>query len=416
MIDRVGPALAALVGAFVAGFAILESEPNDTMVLEMDGGIWFHTTLQWVATVAAVTAVLVYAALRSRASAAATVTAALAGAVLLALPVWLDVTTAQSVSLVGLGAGALLGVSALLVSDRTEARVAPAVGLVAALLFTPAVDALRPQADRWVLSLDPYYPPAVVPVPALVVTAALIAGVAVRCTPTEAQAPNRSLLVVGAGLPLLFLVIQAAVGSTEPDYGPWLMGVVVAAAATIAATWWLRVSDAVTVLVGLAVTAAAVSNLGWFTSPHAGAVLALGIVLFVVGVRFGYRRPAPVAALAALVAVTAAGLLPGDTVVAVTAYAVVLPLAAGFALGSCLPGRPEAVLTAGMLPFTLTLLSVYVPVGEPEFGWTAIAPNTLTGIEMYVGRADWPVVVAALAVALLATAAASTRRRVPVGG
>lgn len=418
MIDRVGPALAALVGAFVAGFAILESEPNDTIVLEMDGGIWFHTTLQWVATVAAVTAVLVYAALRSRASAAATVTAALAGAVLLALPVWLDVTTAQSVSLVGLGAGALLGVSALLVSDRTEARVAPAVGLVAALLFTPAVDALRPQADRWVLSLDPYYPPAVVPVPALVVTAALIAGVAVRCTPTEAQAPNRSLLVVGAGLPLLFLVIQAAVGSTEPDYGPWLIGVVVAVAATLAATRLLPVPDAVSLMVGLAVTAAAVSNLSWFTSPHAGAVLALGVVLLAVGVRLGHRRPAPVAALAALAAVTAAGLLPGGTVVAVVAYAVVLPFAAGFAFGSCRPVRPEAVLTAGMLPFTLTLLSMYVPVRESEvdFGWTAIAPDTLPGIEMYVGRADWPVVVAALAVALLATAAASTRRRVPVGG
>jgi len=46
IIDRVGPALAALVGAFVAGFAIRESEPNDTIVLEGAGGIWVHTTVQ----------------------------------------------------------------------------------------------------------------------------------------------------------------------------------------------------------------------------------------------------------------------------------------------------------------------------------------------------------------------------------
>ncbi|NKW64549.1 hypothetical protein GS937_09495 [Rhodococcus hoagii] len=57
IIDRIGPAFAAFVGAFVAGFAILASEPNDTIALEGDGGIWLHTTLQWAATAAAVTAV-----------------------------------------------------------------------------------------------------------------------------------------------------------------------------------------------------------------------------------------------------------------------------------------------------------------------------------------------------------------------
>ncbi|MBM4509986.1 hypothetical protein GS421_17075 [Rhodococcus hoagii] len=50
IIDRIGPAFAAFVGAFVAGFAILASEPNDTIALEGDGGIWLHTTLQWAAT------------------------------------------------------------------------------------------------------------------------------------------------------------------------------------------------------------------------------------------------------------------------------------------------------------------------------------------------------------------------------
>ncbi|NKR66541.1 hypothetical protein GS536_00025 [Rhodococcus hoagii] len=65
IIDRTGPAFAAFVGAFVAGFAVLASEPNDTIALEGNGGIWLHTTLQWAATAAAVTAVLVYVALRA---------------------------------------------------------------------------------------------------------------------------------------------------------------------------------------------------------------------------------------------------------------------------------------------------------------------------------------------------------------
>ncbi|MCA1005607.1 hypothetical protein LCL87_07755 [Rhodococcus hoagii] len=418
IIDRVGPALAAVVGAFVAGFAILASEPNDTIVLEWDGGIWFHTTLQWAATVAAVTAVLVYVALRARASTAATVTATIAGACALALPAWMDVTTAQSVSLAGLGAGSLLGVGAFLVADRAAAGVAPAVGLIAALLFTPAVDALRPQTDRWLLSLDPYYPPAVVPVPALLVTVALIVGVALRCVPTAVAPPDRRLLFVGMGLPMLFLLVFSAVGSAMPDYVPWLIGVTVALVATLAATRLLPVPDAVTLMVGLAIAAAVVSDLGWFTSPPVGAVLVLGIVLLAAGVWAGRRRPAPVAALAVLTAVTATGLLPGDTVVAVTAYAVVLPLAAGFAFGSCRPVWSEAVLTAGMLPFTLTLLSVYVPVGEPDFGWTVFTPETpLPVIEMYVVNADRPVVAVAVAVALAATAttAVLVRRRTLVG-
>lgn len=416
IIDRVGPALAALVGAFVAGFAILESEPNDTIVLEMDGRFWLHATLQWAAVVAVVTAVLVYAALRVRASTGAAVTATLGGAVVLGLPAWLDVTTAQSVSLAGLGAGALLGVSALLVTDRAEARVAPAVGLAAALLFTPAVDALRPRTDRWMLSLDPYYPPPVVPVPALLLAAVLIVGVALRCVPTAVASPDRRLLFVGMGLPMLFLLVFSTVGSAMPDYVPWLIGVTVALVATLAATRWLSAPDAATLMVGLAIAAAAASDLGWYLTSSGAVWMAVGVVLLAAGVWLGRRRPAPVAALAVLAAVTAAGLLPGDTVVAVVAYAVVLPFAAGFGFGSCRPVRPEIVLTAGMLPFTLTLLSVYVPVGEPEFGWTAVVPKTLPGIEMYVGTADQSVVGVALAVAVVATATAAflTRRRVPI--
>lgn len=417
IIDRIGPALAALVGAFVAGFAILASEPNDNIVLEMDGRFWLHTTLQWAATVAAVTAVLVYVALRARASTAATVTATIAGACVLALPAWMDVTTAQSVSLAGLGAGSLLGVSAFLVPDRAAARVAPAVGLVAALLFTPAIDALRPQADRWLLSLDPHYPTAVVPVPALLVTVVLIVGVALRCVPTAVAPPDRRLLFVGMGLPMLFLLAFSAVGSAMPDYVPWLIGVTVALVATLAVTRLLPVPDAVLLMVGLAIAAAVVSDLGWYLTSRAAAWLAVGVVLLAAGVWVGRRRPASVAALAVLTAVTAAGLLPGDTVVAVVAYAVVLPLAAGFAFGSCRPVRPEAVLTAGMLPFTLTLVSVYVPVRESEvdFGWTAVLSDTLPVIEMYVANVDWPVVAMAVVVALLAaTTAVLVRRRDPV--
>lgn len=122
IIDRLGPALAAVVGAFVAGFAILESEPNDTLVLEGAGGIWFHTTVQWAASVAAVIAVQVYAALRARPSAAATVSTAVAAVFVLALPAWVDVTTAQSVSLVGLGAALVATATAVMARRRTAVR------------------------------------------------------------------------------------------------------------------------------------------------------------------------------------------------------------------------------------------------------------------------------------------------------
>jgi hypothetical protein len=297
IIDRIGPAfaafVAAFVGAFVAGFAILASEPNDTIALEGAGGIWLHTTLQWAATAAAVTAVLVYMALRARASAAVTVSATIAGAGVLRLPAWMDVTTAQSVSLAGLGAGSLLGVSAFLVADRAAVRAAPAVGLVAALLFTPAVDALHGSPDRWLLSSDAFYPPAVVPVPALLITAVLIAVVALRCAPTGTPPPGRHLLAVGAALPVLFLVVCAAVGSTMPDCSRWLIGVAVVVAATLAATRLLSVPDAVLLMVGLAIAAAVVSDLGWYRRSNGAVWLALGVVLLAVGVWFGCRRPAP---------------------------------------------------------------------------------------------------------------------------
>ncbi|ORL99398.1 hypothetical protein [Prescottella equi] len=410
IIDRSGPAFAAFVGAFVAGFAILASEPNDTIALEGDGGIWLHTTLQWAATAAAVTAVLVYMALRARASAAATVSATIAGAGVLTLPAWMDVTTAQSVSFAGLGAGSLLGVSAFLVADRAAVRVAPAVGLVAALLFTPAVDALRGSPDRWLLSSDAFYPPAVVPVPALLITAVLIAVVALRCAPTGTPPPGRHLPAVGAALPVLFLVVCAAVGSTMPDCSRWLIGVAVVVAATLAATRLLSVPDAVLLMVGLAIAAAVVSDLGWYRRSNGAVWLALGVVLLAVGVWFGRRRPAPVAALTAFLAVTATGLLPGDATAAVIAYAVVLPFAAGYGFGSCRPLQPEIVLTAGMLPFTLALLSVYVPVAEPDFGWTAVWPPVAAQSGL---NADPVPVAVAVAVGLAATATAAgvTARR-----
>lgn len=417
IIDRFGPALAALVGAFIAGFAILESEPNDTIVLEGNGGIWLHTTVQWAAAVAAVTTVLVYAALRARASAAAAVSASLAGAFVLALPSWMDVTTAQSVSLDGLGAGVLLGVSALLVSDRAEMRMAPAVGLVAALAFTPAVDALRGSPERWLLSSDPFHPPAVVPVPVLLLTVILMVAAALRHSPTEVEPPNRRLLIVGVGLPVLYLAVCAVVGSTTPDCSRWLTGVAVAVAATLATTGLLQVPDAISLMVGLAIAATAVSDLGWYRTSNGAVWLALGVVLLAAGVWVGCRHPAPVAALVVLLAVTAAGLLPGDTAVAVIAYAVVLPFAAGYGFGSCRPLRPEIVLTAGMLPFTLALLSVYVPVAEPDFGWTAVWPPAAAQSGLHVANSDPVPVVVAVAVVLAAAATATgvmARRRTAV--
>lgn len=73
-----------------------------------------------------------------------------------------------------------------------------------------------------------------------------------------------------------------------------------------------------------------------------------------------------------LLAVTAlSGLL--DAAPTTVAYVLVLPLALGLAVTSCMPVAVEAVSSGAMLPVAFTLFSVsptFLDPGSREFGWS----------------------------------------------
>ncbi|MDV8007894.1 hypothetical protein [Rhodococcus sp. IEGM 1318] len=94
------------------------------------------------------------------------------------------------------------------------------------------------------------------------------------------------------------------------------------------------------------------------------AALALGVVV-------GWKRPMPQLGLGLLGVTALSGL--SNSPLTTLSYVVVLPLALGLAVTSCLPVAVGAVSSGAVLPFSLTLFSVSATFLEPtaqEFGWS----------------------------------------------
>ncbi|WP_245813838.1 hypothetical protein [Rhodococcus marinonascens] len=370
IVDRCGPAVSGFAGGAVAAFAIRESQVQD---YELARGVWsVLVTPQWAGTAAALTAVGVLAVLSMRGSRLLTALTAVVGAIVIALPAFVGVAASPAVTLNAVGAGVLLAAAASTAAGGRAGLVAVAVGVLGTTLFYGAAALWRTRLLRWSVTLpdDPTTVPAAVPVLVAVTAAIVIVGAAIRASPDSVPGFRRRDVVVSVGLPLVFTVLYAWLGSTSASTVSWTVAVVLSAAATLAAARWLPLREGRFLLVGLAIAATSVNEARYFAGSW-WLVLA-GIVLLAAGAAVGWFRPAPGAGMVLLAAVTVTGVMSGSATfesVLTVAYVGVLPFAVGLTVSSCLPASALIVVTGVLMPLTVTLFAVSAPVIR-EFVWS----------------------------------------------
>nr|WP_312638439.1 hypothetical protein [Rhodococcus qingshengii] len=365
-----GPVASALVGGVVAAYAVAESRVDDFSFSDA-GVISVVITPQWAGATAAVVAAVGVALLHRWGRGGLASVFAVVGALAIALPAFVPVSAQISVTLNAVGAGAFLAAAAFPTKGHRGAQTALGLGVTTTTLYFGAADLWRDRVPRWSLTLpgDSYPVPSTVPVWILLAATLLVGGVAALARPNQEPGDIDARLVkLGVVLPLAFTALYVWLGSTTSP-GSWVIAVVLAVAVTVALAWRLPPHDGRFVLVGLAVSAVSVSSISFpsdwtWAMPAGAAALALGVVV-------GWRRPMPQLGLGLLAVTALSGLL--DAAPTTVAYVLVLPLALGLAVTSCMPVAVEAVSSGAMLPVAFTLFSVsptFLDPGSREFGWS----------------------------------------------
>ncbi|GAB2661653.1 hypothetical protein ABI214_05290 [Prescottella soli] len=313
---------------------------------------------------AAVVGLLVTVALTRRRSVALVATVAVAGLLLLALPEVVQYPSEPAALLYSnaVAAGLVLGGASTLSGRDVIGQAALAAGAIGAFLLSGAVVELRRFGagdTGWTV----YSPlrevessgvvglwPAVVAAVAVVVTALLD-----RRSSWFARVDTR-WLAVALALPVgafvaNWILMQSGAG---PEWWYAYVGVAVALVAWIA--WQLPGADGRVVFAGTAVLAAATGGVpasgdDWWT-------LAIPAALIAVGVVAGIGRPIPAVGFVALAVTAAASVVNSDQWdVSAIAYLLVLPAAAGYVVGACLPTSAPAATVGLSLPFTIAIPS-----------------------------------------------------------
>ena len=365
-----GPVASALVGGVVAAYAVAESRVDDFSFSDA-GVISVVITPQWAGATAAVVAAVGVALLHRWGRGGLASVFAVVGALAIALPAFVPVSAQISVTLNAIGAGAFLAAAAFPTKGHRGAQTALGLGVTTTTLYFGAADLWRDRVPRWSLTLpgDSYPVPSTVPVWILLAATLLVGGVAALARPNQEPGDIDTRLVkLGVVLPLVFTALYVWLGSTTSP-GSWVIAVVSAVAVTVALAWRLPPHDGRFVLVGLAVSAVSVSSISFpsdwtWAMPAGAAALALGVVV-------GWRRPMPQLGLGLLAVTALSGLL--DAAPTTVAYVLILPLALGLAVTSCMPVAVEAVSSGAMLPVAFTLFSVsptFLDPGSREFGWS----------------------------------------------
>ncbi|WP_328599905.1 hypothetical protein [Rhodococcus sp. (in: high G+C Gram-positive bacteria)] len=365
-----GPVASALVGGVVAAYAVAESRVDDFSFSDA-GVISVVITPQWAGATAAVVAAVGVALLHRWGRGGLASVFAVVGALAIALPAFVPVSAQISVTLNAIGAGAFLAAAAFPTKGHRGAQTALGLGVTTTTLYFGAADLWRDRVPRWSLTLpgDSYPVPSTVPVWILLAATLLVGGVAALARPNQEPGDIDARLVkLGVVLPLVFTALYVWLGSTTSP-GSWVIAVVLAVAVTVALAWRLPPHDGRFVLVGLAVSAVSVSSISFpsdwtWAMPAGAAALALGVVV-------GWRRPMPQLGLGLLAVTALSGLL--DAAPTTVAYVLILPLALGLAVTSCMPVAVEAVSSGAMLPVAFTLFSVsptFLDPGSREFGWS----------------------------------------------
>ncbi|GAB7517114.1 hypothetical protein [Rhodococcus sp. no. 34] len=360
----------ALVGGVVAAYAVAESRVDDFSFSDA-GVISVVITPQWAGATAAVVAAVGVALLHRWGRGGLASVFAVVGALAIALPAFVPVSAQISVTLNAIGAGAFLAAAAFPTKGHRGAQTALGLGVTTTTLYFGAADLWRDRVPRWSLTLpgDSYPVPSTVPVWILLAATLLVGGVAALARPNQEPGDIDARLVrLGVVLPLVFTALYVWLGSTTSP-GSWVIAVVMAVAVTVALAWRLPPHDGRFVLAGLAVSAVSVSSISFpsdwtWAMPAGAAALALGVVV-------GWRSPMPQLGLGLLAVTALSGLL--DAAPTTVAYVLILPLALGLAVTSCMPVAVEAVSSGAMLPVAFTLFSVsptFLDPGSREFGWS----------------------------------------------
>ena len=338
LVARYGPIVAAGIGGALSAFALRESEVIDYTIAAKDNPIAVLVTPQWAGTVAAVVAVATLMVLLQLHSGVWTAAAAFVGAAAIGLPAVVAVATEPAVSLNATGAGLMLGAAAYSTAGRRTPLMALTIGVLAATMFFGLARVWRVPAQRWSVTMpsDPFYVPATVPLPILAVAVIVLGGVALTTRSGPPGAGARPA-IIGVVLPVGFLAIYTALGSTES--GP-VCGVLRSGSPVVimlAGTWLLPAPEGRVLLMGLAAAAVTIGEVQYDADAWAWALG--GLVALAAGLTLGLSIPMPSVGMVLLVLVTATGLLPDSgavDAVKIIAYALVLPGALGMAVASVL--------------------------------------------------------------------------------
>jgi len=359
--------LSMILAGFVVGYAISDVRPLDSL-LSSTAEFGSPATIVNGLTVLALTACLVSVVL-ARSSARGVLVVAI-GAVLVVVFRTVGMVTGMFGDWAGaVGAGALLGASALLAGRHRGAQASLVVAAIGAGLLGKALDALLQADDGPVFVWDVVgAEDAVVPERAIVMVivasaAAIALFLAYRNQELQPYETRRTLLV-GLPLPVAAAVLSWFAGGHDSGDAVWLGALAGMTLLAVAASFLLPGRDGRLLLVLFASSSAGIGSFGFAAGDSAQ--LALSVGLLIVGAGLGYRWPQLYIGLGGLFVIAVAGVIEGYAEVP-TGSEFALPLVAAYVVVSALATSPGSLALSLPALFTMTLpVVVYSASYEPS--------------------------------------------------
>jgi hypothetical protein len=359
--------LSMILAGVVVGYAISDVRPLDSL-LSSTAEFGSPATIVNGLTVLALTACLVSVVL-ARSSVRGVLVVAI-GAVLVVVFRTVGMVTGMFGDWAGaVGAGALLGASALLAGRHRGAQASLVVAAIGAGLLGKALDALLQADDGPVFVWDVVgAEDAVVPERAIVMVivasaAAIALFLAYRNQELQPYETRRTLLV-GLPLPVAAGVLSWFAGGHDSGDALWLGALAGMTLLAVAASFLLPGRNGRLLLVLFASSSAGIGSFGFAAGDSTQ--LALSVGLLIVGGGLGYRWPQLYIGLGGLFVIAVAGVIEGYAEVP-TGSEFALPLVAAYVVVSALATSPGSLALSLPVLFTMTLpVVVYSASYEPS--------------------------------------------------
>lgn len=355
---RVVGVVVALLCGVVAGRVLWSPLPSDRgpdgelpAILDAPGAA--------IACAAAVALCVTWVLVRRR-SIALTTVLAVAGLALLALPDLVRYPGDSAVLMYAdaVAAGLVLGAASPLAARRVSAQAGLAAGMLGAFLLADGVESTRfwSGSEGWT-AYTPYVEgesAAVLPSWLLIIVAVLVltGSILDRSTSSSARLDSR-LLLAFALLPVVTYAANWILVDTDARPVSWCVYAALVVAVVAWGAWRLPGADGRVLFAGTAIVAAVLGGATPIGTESWTLVLAAASIG--AGTALGLRFPVPTVGFGVLALVAGAVLLtqePWDIAPAI-GYTFVLPAAAGYVVGSCLPTSAPATTVGLSLPFTL---------------------------------------------------------------